>query len=125
MNFRMMASQIADVKIFGSSDPEIDAVCYDSRAVREGSLFAALRGEVTDGHKYIEKAILKGASAILAEEAPTDGGNRVPWLLSGNSRIAMAEAAIAIQGNPSASLKVAGITGTNGKTTTDSWCIIS
>ena len=77
---------IAVTKNTVSGDPEIGEVRYDSRAVRPGDLFVAIRGYETDGHKYIASALQKGAAAVVCEEA--DVG--VPAVVIENSRRALA-----------------------------------
>ncbi|MBQ7037046.1 MAG: UDP-N-acetylmuramoyl-L-alanyl-D-glutamate--2,6-diaminopimelate ligase [Clostridia bacterium] len=101
-------------KLIGG-DTEITAVTNDSRKVTKGSLFVAVRGYQTDGHAYIEKAIEKGAAAILCEEpVKTD----VPCVVCADTRRALAEVGALFYGEPSKKLKIIGVTGTNGKTTT-------
>ena len=106
--------------IQGSPDLEITSVTNDSRKAGPGSLFIAVNGCGNDGRGYIAKAIEQGASAILFE-APYDAPERpenVCYILTDNSRKAVAMAADAFYGHPSGKLKLVGITGTNGKTTT-------
>ena len=100
----------------GAEDPEITGLFYDSRQVRSGGLFFALRGEKADGHDYIEQAVQRGASAVLMEErrALPPG---VSGYLAPNGRRAMALAASAFYGDPTTGMSVVGVTGTNGKTT--------
>lgn len=96
-------------------DAEITAVTNDSRMVTKGSLFVAVRGYRTDGHAYIEKAIENGAAAILSEE---DIDAPVPVAVCRDTRRALAEAGSIFYGEPAKKLKIIGVTGTNGKTTT-------
>ena len=98
-----------------SGDTEITGVCYDSRKVRRGDLFVAVRGYESDGHKYIAMAAEKGCAAVLCEDAPE--GN-IPYVRTDDSRLGLALAARNFYGDPSREMKVIGITGTNGKTTT-------
>jgi len=108
---------IVDHELHGSGDPEIRGVTCDSRTVAAGELFFALAGSAVDGHRYIRAAIEAGASAVVLEDvnfAP-DG---IPWVRVSNGRSAMALMAAEFFGNPTASLPLIGITGTNGKTTT-------
>lgn len=93
----------------------VTGVCYDSRRVKSGDLFVAVRGYESDGHKYIPMAVEKGCAAVLCEEAPA--GN-VPYVQTDDSRLGLALAARNFYGDPSREMKVIGITGTNGKTTT-------
>ncbi len=96
-------------------DVQIHAIAYDSRKVVPGSLFVAVRGFNTDGHQYIEAAIEKGAAAILAEE---EGAWSVPVAVCKDTRRGLAEVSAQFYGNPAEKLKIIGVTGTNGKTTT-------
>jgi UDP-N-acetylmuramoyl-L-alanyl-D-glutamate--2,6-diaminopimelate ligase len=96
---------------------EIAGVCYDSREARPGSVFAALPGEHVDGHNFIPGAVAAGTVAILSERPPIPGFSAT-WVQVQNIRRAVAQAAAAFYGHPSRQLKVVGITGTNGKTTT-------
>lgn len=99
----------------GNLDTEIDTLAYDSRKVKPGTLFAALRGAKADGHNFISKTLEAGASAILAETAPyTD----IPWVHVPDSRAALARMAARFYGEPSQELLTGLVTGTNGKTTT-------
>lgn len=103
--------------VAGSLDTEITGLTYDSRQAGPGIAFVALRGTHADGHEYIPKAIELGAAAIIAEQAPPEDVT-VPWVHVRRTRIALAQAAAALNGQPAKGLVIAGITGTNGKTTT-------
>jgi UDP-N-acetylmuramoyl-L-alanyl-D-glutamate--2,6-diaminopimelate ligase len=100
----------------GSVDREITSICYDSRRASPGALFVAVRGEVSDGHSFIEQAIDKGAVAVIGEEPGLS--SRVTTVVVKNSREALALVASTFYGEPSRKLRMIGITGTNGKTTT-------
>jgi len=102
--------------VSGSTERDIAAVAYDSRKVRPGTLFTALRGEKVDGLAYMEQAIAAGAVAVLAENAEADP--RVTTVNTPHARAALAEVAAAFYQNPAQRMKVIGVTGTNGKTTT-------
>jgi len=95
----------------------VTAVAFDSRHVKPGAIFFALRGVNADGARFVPQAIANGAVAIVAETA-APVGIAVPWLQVPNARAAMAEAAALFYRHPSAELALVGITGTNGKTTT-------
>lgn len=105
-------------RIAGDSSIEIKAVESDSRKIIPGSLFVAVRGFVVDGHEFIGKALEMGAKAIVAETEPAERPTDVAWIQVPNARKALAEIAAAFYGNPSGKLKLVGVTGTNGKTTT-------
>ncbi len=99
------------------NNPEIVSLEYDSRRVSRSSLFFAIQGQVTDGHLYLNQALLKGAVAVVSEQAaPSDFP--VPWIQVPTIRPFMASAADHFYGQPSKQLQLVGITGTNGKTTT-------
>lgn len=101
----------------GSLDTEVTGLTYDSRTAGPGVAFVALRGQIADGHDFIPKAIASGAAVIIAEQAPPDGV-KVPWVHVRFSRVALAQAAAALEGHPAKSMAIAAVTGTNGKTTT-------
>src|ERR671923_3920 len=103
-------------QLFGSVDRTVENIAYDSRRVQRHTMFVALRGEKTDGHQFIGHAIGKGASVIVAEREQKDP--RVTCLVVENTRIALADFSAAFYGHPSRKLKLAAVTGTNGKTTT-------
>ncbi len=94
---------------------EISGVSYDSRKTAAGDLFVAMTGYETDGHKFIPMAREKGAACVLCQECPQGEG---PYVLVEDSRLALAQVGRAWYGDPAASMKMVGVTGTNGKTTT-------
>ena len=96
-------------------DVEITGICYDTREMIPGCLFAALPGYKTDGQYYIEEALERGAAAVLCRRAPAGEG---PWLVTPDPRAALARISANWFGNPARELTVIGVTGTNGKTTT-------
>jgi UDP-N-acetylmuramoyl-L-alanyl-D-glutamate--2,6-diaminopimelate ligase len=103
--------------IDGDIDPEIRELCYDSRTVRPGSLFFALRGAAADGHAFISRAVAAGAAGLVIEDT-ADVPPGIPSVTVPDSRLAMSLMAAAFYGHPTSSLPMIGITGTNGKTTT-------
>jgi UDP-N-acetylmuramoyl-L-alanyl-D-glutamate--2,6-diaminopimelate ligase len=103
--------------ISGSTGLEVAGLRFDSREVGPGDLFFAIRGSASDGHDFIEKAIEKGAAAIVCETMPETIHPEICYIVTPNSHHALGVAAAAFYGNPSAHLKLVGITGTNGKTT--------
>lgn len=116
MQLKTLISNLDAKSVNGSLDHEIRAICYDSRKAAPGSLFVALRGDKSDGHRFIHQAVERGAVATLTEER--DDQSRATNVLVKDTRSALAEIAATFFRNPSHKLKVAGITGTNGKTTT-------
>ncbi|MCI5717391.1 MAG: UDP-N-acetylmuramoyl-L-alanyl-D-glutamate--2,6-diaminopimelate ligase [Alistipes sp.] len=103
--------------IVTSSDPEIGALCYDSRRVGRGDCFFAVRGESSDGHDFIGAAVEAGASAVVCERLPEQTAEGVSYVVVDDSHGALADMAAAFYGNPSRELRLVGVTGTNGKTT--------
>jgi len=103
-------------KIAGETRKEIQGIAYHSRQVSKGFLFAAIRGLEADGHRFIDEAIERGAEAILLEEGSVASGRTAIFVP--NSRQALAKVASTFYGDPSARMRLVGITGTNGKTTT-------
>src|ERR671919_915221 len=98
---------------------EVQDLAYDARAVTPGALFFCVRGERADGHDFAAQAIERGAVALVVErEVQLPEGRDLPQLVVPDSRAAMAVAADAFFGEPTKELEVAGVTGTNGKTTT-------
>jgi UDP-N-acetylmuramoyl-L-alanyl-D-glutamate--2,6-diaminopimelate ligase len=92
-------------------------VTHDSRSVRPGSVFVALRGLKADGIDFVPDAVAAGAAAVVAEGAPIASVD-VPWIMVKDARLALATLAARFFGHPSREMQVIGITGTNGKTTT-------
>ena len=105
------------IEILGEKDLDIALVAFDSRKVEPGGLFFAVRGTQTDGHAFIDTAIEKGAVAIVCEQLPKTLQEDVTYIKVANSSLVLGVAAANFYGNPSKSLKLTGVTGTNGKTT--------
>jgi UDP-N-acetylmuramoyl-L-alanyl-D-glutamate--2,6-diaminopimelate ligase len=116
MNLQVLLKAIQPVKISGSLDRDITAICYDSRKVVEGALFVALPGEKADGTEFIDSAIDRGAAAIVSEKPGLT--TRAAAIEVLNARHALADLSAAYFRQPSHKIKVVGVTGTNGKTTT-------
>jgi UDP-N-acetylmuramoyl-L-alanyl-D-glutamate--2,6-diaminopimelate ligase len=116
MQLKILASSIPVRQVIGTLDRAVESIAYDSRRVQRNGLFVALRGEKTDGHQFIEQAIERGASVIVTERE--EKRPRVTDLVVDDTRTAMADLAAAFYGWPAAKLRVAAVTGTNGKTTT-------
>lgn len=110
-----LAAAAPSARLFGSGDPLVTGVVYDSRQVSPGSLFAALPGSYQDGHRFAETAVERGAVALLVERTLDV---TVPQIVAPSSRQALAHVAAAYYRYPSQELRVIGITGTDGKTTT-------
>lgn len=103
-------------KLFGSATTEIAGISYDSRTVRPGSLFVAISGLQKDGHDFVYEAAQKGAVAILTERAFPDLA--LTQIVVDNTRYALGIASANFYDHPARKLRVLGVTGTNGKTTT-------
>ncbi len=101
----------------GDMGVDIDHITFDSREVREGSLFVAVRGTQVDGHRFINPSIDQGAVAVVCEELPLELNENVAYIAVRNSAEALSRLAINFYGNPASRLKLVGVTGTNGKTT--------
>ncbi len=113
-------SLLIEQRLKGNNQDQIliDDIQLDSRKVEENSLFAALRGEQVDGHDYIEKTYEKKPSVIVCEEYPANLQEEISYLLVKDSHEALAYLSAGFYDNPSMKLKLVGVTGTNGKTTT-------
>ena len=115
MRLDQILRDLPSSQVEGDPRTEIDSLAFDNRQVEPGALFFCVRGLGSDGHDYAPAAVEAGAVALVCERPL---GLGVPEVIVPDSRAAMAPAAAAFNGNPTADLKVAGITGTNGKTTT-------
>ena len=102
----------------GDPRAEIVGITNDSRSVRTGMLYAALRGEHLDGHEFIRDALAKGARAVLCEKLPAESPGDVAWFAADHARPALSELSDRFYGAPSRDLTVIGVTGTDGKTST-------
>jgi len=116
MQLKTLIQNVKEAEVLGSPEREITGLAYDSRKVRPGGLFAALKGEKADGRDYMEQAIAAGAVAALGEGLEADA--RITAINVPDARGALAEVAAAFYQQPAQRLKMLGVTGTNGKTTT-------
>lgn len=105
-------------RLQGSADVEVKDLQFDSRKVTAGTLFVAQVGTKVDGHDFIARAVASGAAAVLCQRIPEGAPDGVTYVVVDNSDRALGEAAANYYGHPSRQLKLVGITGTNGKTTT-------
>ncbi len=117
MLLETLLSQIPGVETRGDPKTPIRGIAYDSRKVKQGDLFVALKGQKTDGALFVSDAVRRGAAAIAAEHT-AQRAVVVPLVVVQDARMFLAEAARAFWGDPSRSLKLVAATGTNGKTTT-------
>src|ERR1700745_3633704 len=116
MQLKTLLAAISVRQIIGPVDRAVESIAYDSRRVQRNGLFVALRGEKSDGHDFIDQAIEKGATVIVGERA--EKNYRATFVVVENTRPAMADLAARFYNYPARKLKLAGVTGTNGKTTT-------
>lgn len=118
MKLNELLQAITPAEVRGTTDIDITDVVIDSRQVRPGALFAALRGSVVDGHRFIGMAVEKGARVVLCEELPADADtNTATWIVVPSTEDAIGPVATAFNRYPARRLKLVGVTGTNGKTT--------
>ena len=116
MQLKLLAESIPVREILGSLEREIDGIFYDSRRVQKNGLYVAMRGAHVDGHQFTDQAIERGAAAIVVERP--ESHTRATALVVPDSRAALADLAFTFFKKPALRLKMAGVTGTNGKTTT-------
>ena len=105
------------LKISGPLEIEVKGLQFDSREVKPGDMFFAVKGTNTDGHKYMPAAVNNGASAIICEKIPVKTDEKVTFIQVNNTAVALGRIAANFFGNPTGKLKLIGVTGTNGKTT--------
>lgn len=117
-NVEELLSGITVVERKGAAVSEVSGVESDSRQVKPGYLFVAVRGASVDGHTFIPQAMAQGAKVIVCEEFPTELNGEVSYIKVDDSAVAFGLLASAWYGNPSRELTLVGVTGTNGKTTT-------
>ncbi len=103
---------------YGNMSAEVAGICFDSRKVKPGSLFVAVRGTLSDGHDYIDTAVRAGAASVVCEKLPGMIDEAVTYVTVKDSAQALGQIASNFYSNPSGKLKLTGVTGTNGKTTT-------
>lgn len=126
MRLGELLDSLGDVTVRNSLDPEVTGLTDDSRLVRPGWLFVAVKGTQSDGHRYLAQAVRSGAAAVVIEAgrvpAESLAAFKVPVIEIGNTRRALGVLASRFQGNPTHRLNMVGVTGTNGKTTTTYLC---
>ncbi|WP_439152899.1 UDP-N-acetylmuramoyl-L-alanyl-D-glutamate--2,6-diaminopimelate ligase [Winogradskyella sp.] len=106
--------------VAGSTNIAVNKIEFDSRQIKSNDVFVAITGTITDGHKFIEKAISDGAVAIVCEKLPENLKDDITYIEVANSNQALAYMAANYYEHPSENLKLVGVTGTNGKTTVTS-----
>ena len=117
MKLKELLKDIHVIAIVGSEDVEITDVNIDSRRIKDGHLFIAMKGTQVDGHKFEPKAIELGAKAVMCEDMPEEKAEGVTYVQVESTEDVVGKVATTFHGNPSTKLKLVGVTGTNGKTT--------
>ena len=117
MNLKEIIQELEIVGMTGKENLDIPGITFDSREVRSGDLFVAIRGTHSDGHRFIDQALTAGAGVIVCEDDPSSPETGAVWIRVTDSRKALALLSSAFHGYPSRELHLVGITGTNGKTT--------
>ena len=117
MKLENILKSINVIETIGCINQEISGIHIDSRQIESGHLFVAVKGTQTDGHAYINKAIEKGASAIVCEMLPEELKKDVTYIKVMDTEDSVGKLATAFYGNPTDKLELIGVTGTNGKTT--------
>ena len=113
-----MSKTLQEVLVIGNTGLELNSIEFDSRRVAGGSLFVAQKGTQVDGHQFIPKVIEMGATAILCEDLPAELTDGITYIHVADTARTMGLMAANFYGNPSSKLKLVGVTGTNGKTST-------
>ena len=117
MKLKELLKDIHVIAIVGNEDVEITDVNIDSRRIKDGHLFIAMKGTQVDGHKFVPKAIELGAKAVMCEDMPEEKAEGVTYVQVESTEDVVGKVATTFHGNPSTKLKLVGVTGTNGKTT--------
>ena len=117
MKLKELLKDIPVIAIVGSEDVEITDVNIDSRRIKDGHLFIAMKGTQVDGHKFVPKAIELGAKAVMCEDMPEEKAEGMTYVQVESTEDVVGKVATTFHGNPSTKLKLVGVTGTNGKTT--------
>src|SRR5690606_5711912 len=117
MELKALLHAVPVIQVNGSLEKDMTSVCFDSREVEKNSLFVAVRGVHTDGHRYIDSAISRGCTAVVVEEFSKDEVKGVSYILVEDTSYVLGVLAANFYQNPSKDLKLVGVTGTNGKTT--------
>ncbi|MCD8285042.1 MAG: UDP-N-acetylmuramoyl-L-alanyl-D-glutamate--2,6-diaminopimelate ligase [Prevotellaceae bacterium] len=117
MELRRLIGQTSPIQVYGDTDVEVEGLETDSRLVKPGYAFVAVRGTQTDGHKYIGKAVELGARVIVCETLPESLAEGVTYVQYEDTVDATGKLATRFFGDPTKRMKLVGVTGTNGKTT--------
>ncbi len=115
---RELLKDLPYARLLGNPDKPVAGIAYDSRLVKPGELFVALPGFHTDGAAFIPDALRRGAAAVVTQDPSTPASEEVPWVLVPETRRCLTDLSAAFYGYPARRLRVVGVTGTDGKTTT-------
>ncbi len=118
MNLQNLLQNIEIISLSGEINTQVGNLVQDSRTVQSGDVFIAIKGTASDGHLFIEKAIENGAKVVVCEEFPKEITSKITYVKVKDTTSALAKMAGNFYENPSEKLKLIGVTGTNGKTTT-------
>ena len=117
MNLQDLLYKVSVCKVVGNTNIEVTDVAFDSRKVKNNSLFVAVKGTQSDGHAYVSQTIKSGATVIILEDMPTDLDDAITYIQVEDTNTALGIIAANFYDNPSERIKLVGVTGTNGKTT--------
>ncbi|MDE6151449.1 MAG: UDP-N-acetylmuramoyl-L-alanyl-D-glutamate--2,6-diaminopimelate ligase [Prevotella sp.] len=117
MKLSDIIKRVSVLKTVGDTDKDIKGIEIDSRQIRPGYIFVAMKGTQVDGHRFIPKAVELGAVAVICEDMPLDIDENVTYIQVESCEMAVGPAATMFYGDPSRKLRLVGVTGTNGKTT--------
>ncbi len=118
MQLLQLISSVSPIQVVGPKNPEISALTFDSRKVTPGSMFVAIRGTMVDGHSFIPLLEHSGVASIVCEQLPDKVLPGITYVVVRNTSVALGLLSSEWFGHPSRKLKLVGVTGTNGKTTT-------
>lgn len=113
MTLQELLKDVPVLAVHAKEEQTVTALCYDSRQVQAGSVFVAIEGFCTDGHRFIPQALASGASVIVCQRPPEQ---KIDYVLVESSRLALAQLSANWFGHPAKQMKLIGVTGTNGKT---------
>ena len=116
MNLTELLNRIPTLETHGNTNREVSEIVFDSRKASTNSLYVALKGTISDGHLFIDSAIVKGSTTIIVEEIPQNVDEKITYIKVKDSSKTLGQLASNFYGNPSEKLELIGITGTNGKT---------
>lgn len=117
MKLTTLLSKVRPLQILGNAEQDVTGVNMDSRQIKAGDLFVAVRGTQTDGHQYISKAIGQGAVVVVCETLPEERPEGITFVQVADTEDAVGKIATVFYGDPTQKLQLVGVTGTNGKTT--------